>query len=205
MSGNGQKMYSYGQQKNVPQRVFLTNCSGNIIRQNEISVSLAMRHIINIIGPPAVGKTTVIREMQMLLPFYEVLAIDDFRRRVGISTSEQEHTAWNQLWLSILKAEYCFVESNGTSPLLGMMLDRLWRAPGTNILTVALRASPKICRERQQQRSEVGNSELPSSASVGQKWIPISEVSISMSIDTSKHSPAQIAAQLLKQLPADFQ
>ncbi len=164
-----------------------------------------MRHIINLIGPPAAGKSTVIQELKRLLPFYEVLAIDDFRQRLKVTTPEEENTAWNQLWMAALKADYCILESTGTSPQLSMMLDRLWRAPGTNILTVALLASPRTCRQRDTQRLREGHQSFPLlSEPTGQRWKPLSELSVSMSLEADKLPAAQLAALLLDQLPPDF-
>jgi len=164
-----------------------------------------MRHIINLIGPPAAGKSTIIQELKRLLPFYEVLAIDDFRQRLKVTTPEEENTAWNQLWMAALKADYCILESTGTSPQLSMMLDRLWRAPGTNILTVALLASPRTCRQRDTQRLREGHQSFPLlSEPKGQRWKPLSELSVSMSLEADKLPAAQLAALLRDQLPPDF-
>jgi AAA domain len=164
-----------------------------------------MRHIINLIGPPAAGKSTVIQELKTLLPFYDVLAIDDFRRRQEATTPNGEATAWNQLWLAALKSDYCLIESTGTSPHLGMILDRLWRAPGTNIITVAMKATPRIRRQREEQRRWTDYQQPPLyEAPSDRPWRPISGMSISISLDTGKRLPAQTAALLLEQLPADF-
>lgn len=164
-----------------------------------------MRHIINLIGPPAAGKSTVIRELAPLLPFYNVLAIDDFRRQQQGTAPDIETTAWNQLWLEALKSDYCLIESTGTSPNLAMILDRLWRAPGTNIITVALKATPRIRRQHEEQRHWSGYRQPPLyEAPSGRPWRPISGMSISISLDTGKLLPAQIATRLLEQLPADF-
>ncbi len=166
---------------------------------------MAMRHIINLIGPPVSGKSTVIQELKNLLPFYDVLAIDDFRRQQEETTPEREATAWNQLWLAALKSEHCLIENTGTSPHLGMILDRLWRAPGTNIITIALKATPRIRRQREEQRHWSDYQQPPLyEAPSGRPWRPISGMSISISIDTGKLLPAQTAALLLEQLPADF-
>ncbi|WP_428657513.1 AAA family ATPase [Runella sp.] len=164
-----------------------------------------MRHIINLIGPPVSGKSTIIRELKTLLPVYHVLAINDFRRRQEETTPDRETTAWNQLWLEALKSEYCIIESTGTSPHLGMILDRLWRAPGTNILTVALKATPRIRRQREEQRRWSDYQQLPHyEAPSGRPWRPVSGMSIAISVDTGKLLPAQTAALLFEQLPADF-
>ncbi|AEI49655.1 AAA family ATPase [Runella slithyformis] len=164
-----------------------------------------MRHIINLIGPPAAGKSTVIRELKLLLPFYDVLSIDDFRRQQEETTPERENTAWNQLWLEALKSDYCLIESTGTSLNLGMILDRLWRAPGTNIITVALKATLRIRRQREEQRRWSDYRQPPLyEAPSDRPWRPISGMSISISLDTGKRLPTQTAALLLAQLPADF-
>jgi len=164
-----------------------------------------MRHIINIIGPPAAGKSTVIQELKRLLPFYEVLAIDDFCQQLNATTTQEENTAWNQLWMAALKSDYCILESTGTSPQLSMMLDRLWRAPGTNILTVALLASPRTRRQRATQRLHEGHHPFAKlSEPLQQRWKPLSELSVSMSLNADKLPAAQLAALLRDQLPPDF-
>jgi predicted kinase len=161
-----------------------------------------MRHIINLIGPTAVGKSTVIQALNELLPHYEVLAIDEFRRRIGTLTSESESQAWREVWIAALKADCCIIESDGTSPHLSMILERLWRAPGTNILTIALEAPPKVCLKRAQKRSETGYQ--PLSFIINKKWIPLSELSIGLRFTTVNFSPTQIAEDILAQLPVDF-
>ncbi len=165
-----------------------------------------MRHIINLIGPPAAGKSTVIQELKLLLPFYEVLAIDDFCQQLKATTPEEENTAWNQLWMAALQANYCILESTGTSPQLSMILDRLWRAPGSNILTVALLASPRTCRQREAQRLREGYQPLTGlpKPTAGQRWTPLSELSVSLSLEADKLPAAQLAALLSNQLPPDF-
>lgn len=161
-----------------------------------------MRHIINLIGPTAVGKSTVIQALNEHLPHYEVLAIDDFRHRIGAATPEGEAQAWREVWIAALKADCSIIESDGTSPHLSMILERLWRAPGTNILTIALEAPTKVCLKRAQQRSEAGHQPLP--FVMNKKWIPLSELSIGLRFTTTVLSPIQLAEAILAQLPVDF-
>lgn len=163
-----------------------------------------MRHIINLIGPTAVGKSTVIQSLNERLPHYEVFAIDDFRRRIGASTPEGESQAWREVWIAALKADCSIIESDGTSPHLSMLLDRLWRAPGTNILTIALEAPPKVRLKRAQQRIEAGYVLPPLSFTPHKKWLPLSEVSIGLRFTTADLSPTQVAEAILAQLPVDF-
>lgn len=158
-----------------------------------------MRHIINLIGPAAVGKSTVIQALNEQLPHYEVLAIDDFRHRVGASTPAGESQAWREVWIAALKADCSIIESDGTSQHLSMILDRLWRAPGTNILTIVLEAPPKVCLKRAQQRSEV----VVLSPNK-KKWVPLSDLSIGLRFDTVGVSPIQLAEAIVAQLPTDF-
>lgn len=161
-----------------------------------------MRHIINLIGPTAVGKSTVIQALNEHLPHYEVLAIDDFRRRIGAATLEGEAQAWREVWIAALKADCSIIESDGTSPHLSMILERLWRAPGTNILTIALEAPAKVRLKRAQQRSEADHQ--PLSFIMNKKWIPLSELSIGLRFTTVNFSPTQLAEDILGQLPIDF-
>lgn len=163
-----------------------------------------MRHIINLIGPTAVGKSTVIQALNEQLPHYEVLAIDDFRRRIGAFTPEGESQAWREVWIAALKADCSIIESDGMSPHLSMLLDRLWRAPGTNVLTIALEAPAKVCRQRAQQRSEAGYVPSPLSFIVDKKWIPLSEMSIGLRYNATVLSPTQVAEAIVAQLPVDF-
>ncbi len=164
-----------------------------------------MRHIINLIGPTAVGKSTVIQALNEHLLHYEVLAIDDFRRRIGAFTPEGESQAWREVWIAALKADCSIIESNGTSPHLSMILERLWRAPGTNILTIVLEAPAKVCRQRAQHRSQAGYQPPPLSfAPNTKKWIPLSELAIGLRFTTTVLSPAQIAEEILARLPVDF-
>jgi predicted kinase len=163
-----------------------------------------MRHIINLIGPTAVGKSTVIQALNEQLPHYEVLAIDDFRRRIGTFTPEGESQAWREVWIAALKADCSIIESSGTSPHLSMLLDRLWRAPGTNILTIALEAPPKVCLKRAQQRIEAGYVPPPLSFVPEKKWIPLSEVSNGLRFTATGLSPTQLAEAIFAQLPVDF-
>jgi len=170
----------------------------------QLTVALAMRHIINLIGPTAVGKSTVIQALNERLPHYEVFAIDDFRRRVGASTPEGESQAWREVWIAALKADCSIIESDGTSPHLSMLLDRLWRAPGTNILIIALEAPPKVRLKRAQQRIEAGYVPPPLSFTPHKKWIPLSEMSIGLRFTATVLSPTQLAEAIYAELPVDF-
>jgi predicted kinase len=158
-----------------------------------------MRHILNLIGPPAVGKSTVIQSLNEYLPNYEVLDAEDLRLRMNSPEAEAE--AWRKIWIAVLKADDSIIESSGTSPHLHMLLDRLWRAPGTNIFTVALEAPLRICRQRDRER-QVANFEP--SRILDLKWEPLAELAIGLKVNTVGKTPSQVAAELVEKLPSDF-
>ncbi|MFN8343850.1 MAG: AAA family ATPase [Spirosomataceae bacterium] len=159
-----------------------------------------MRHILNVIGPPAVGKSTVIRSLNEYLPDYEVWAIDDIRLQKA--SPEREAEVWREIWVAALKADGTIIESSGTSPHLLLLSDRLWRAPGTHIFTVALEAPLRICRQRDRQRQN-DTGEQPAGVYT-EKWVPLPELAIGLSIRTAGKTPSQTVSEILEKLPPDF-
>ncbi len=100
-----------------------------------------MRHILNLIAPPLVDKALIVQNLNELLPHYELLAIEEFRKKQKRNADEVETNAWRELWLAALQTEYAIVVTEGDSVHLEMMLERLWRAPGTHIFTLTLEPS----------------------------------------------------------------
>jgi len=92
-----------------------------------------MRHIINIIDSSAIAeRKKLVLALKDVLPQYEMLEIGDSQ------THEGEAQLWRQVWILALQADSSIILSSGTSENLQMTLDRLWRAPGTNIVTITL-------------------------------------------------------------------
>ena len=119
-----------------------------------------MRHIVNFVGTSP-QKSIILKELGDLLPHYEVFAIQDFIQKYEIHTPETEEKAWRDVWLAALQADRCIIESSGTSENLQMILDRLWRAPGTNIFTLTCHSAAKLKRMLPRKVAEKLLLELP--------------------------------------------
>jgi hypothetical protein len=119
-----------------------------------------MRHIINFVGASP-QKSIILKELGNLLPHYEVFTIQDFIQKYETHTPETEEKAWRDIWLAALQADHCVIESIGTSDNLQMILDRLWRAPGTNIVTLRCETSAKVKRMLPRKVAEKLLLELP--------------------------------------------
>jgi hypothetical protein len=87
-----------------------------------------MRHIINFIGI-SLYKETVLLALTQLLPNFVVFRLENL-------APEQEANEWRKVWLESLQEDACILYSDGNSEHLSLLLDRLWRAPGTNIFTL---------------------------------------------------------------------
>jgi hypothetical protein len=87
-----------------------------------------MRHIINFIGI-SLYKETVLLALTQLLPHFVVFRLENL-------APEQEANEWRKVWLESLQEDACILYSDGNSEHLSLLLDRLWRAPGTNIFTL---------------------------------------------------------------------
>lgn len=107
-----------------------------------------MRHIINLIVPSYFSeRSTIILQLKDLLSQYKMLDIADFQRQFKEVASEGESEAWRTLWIAALQADQSMIVSCGASENLQMVLDRLWRAPGTNIVTVIVENHKKSTKE----------------------------------------------------------
>ncbi len=158
------------------------------------------KYIINIIGPTAVGKTTVIKELLDYLPQYEVLAIDDFRRKYDSSTAFGEFKAWSALAQRIHECPYIIMETSGTSQNLAQVLRELHANYHVVMFTVRLDA-PHLTRQlRKVERLNDGYTEPP------MYFHPIYDdtrdvvVATNVVIHTTK-SPLECAGQIMDRLP----
>ncbi|MCP1384427.1 AAA family ATPase [Runella salmonicolor] len=108
------------------------------------------KFIINIVGPRATGKTTVIKELLEYLPQYEVLAIDDFRLKYGSNTPMKEFNAWMELSNRINECRYIILETSGTSQNLREVYQYLKFYYELEVFTVYLEAplNERIRRQR---------------------------------------------------------
>ncbi len=67
--------------------------------------------------------------LTQLLPHFVVFRLENL-------APEQEANEWRKVWLESLQEDACILYSDGNSEHLSLLLDRLWRAPGTNIFTL---------------------------------------------------------------------
>ncbi|MCA0234137.1 MAG: hypothetical protein LCH91_27010 [Bacteroidetes bacterium] len=105
-----------------------------------------MRHIINFIGISSYKETVLLALMQ-LLPHFVLFRLENL-------PPEQEADEWRKTWIASLEADACILYSDGNSEHLSLLLDRLWRAPGTNIFTLDM--------------AELEEDDLTSSSSINQ-------------------------------------
>ena len=99
-----------------------------------------------IFGNVGSGKTTIVNKLVELYPF-EIIAIDDFRRKYGNGTMEKEVVARDNFLLAVSKQENQFVECLG----VGIVADKLFELLSvTNemIVCIVVNASKNVCLSR---------------------------------------------------------
>ena len=158
-----------------------------------------MRYIINIMGPMAVGKSTVIGELKDYLPHYEVLAIDDYRRHYSDGTPEGEMKAWGEMYLAAARIDRIIVESSGTSHNLKLLIESLTGA----VIHVELNANVLIRTKRKEEREAAGYQKPP--IYFDTIWF-IERPTVYrdvLGIYTDK-PPYEVAAEIIESLPGGF-
>lgn len=161
------------------------------------------RYIINIMGPQAVGKSTVIEELKEYLPRFEVFSIDDFRRNFNSSTPNGEMNAWYQLFRHANSKYRIILESSGTSLNLAQVIAGL-NTLELEIISVSLMASDDTRLIRKKQRDAYGYQNPP------MYFLPNFEFSKefilppNLVIDTEKKQPFEVAAEIIEFLPYEF-
>lgn len=165
---------------------------------------LGMRYLINIIGPQAVGKTTVIEELRDYLPIYSVLAIDDFRKRFDSSTPMGEMQAWAELLRRANSNTRVIIESSGTSNNLLHVIGGISTWDDVKMFNIELTANPTVTEKRKQQRQWQGYLSPTLYFDAGTPFFRQAVIPVMASINTEKEQPYEIAAHIIDLLPAEF-
>lgn len=161
------------------------------------------RYIINIMGPQAVGKSTVIEELKEYLPQFEVFGIDDFRRKENSPTPNGEMEAWYQLFRQANSKRHIVLESSGTSMNLAQVISGL-NTLELEIISVLLTASTTTRLVRKEQREAKGYQNppmyfIPTFESTNGYVLPATII-----INTEKKQPFEVAAEIVEFLPGEF-
>lgn len=161
------------------------------------------RYIINIMGPMAVGKSTVIGELQEYLPQYKVFAIDEFRRKFSNGTPEGDANAWYQMYRHANSCQYIITESSGTSYNLCELIRALNNCD-LQIITIALSASKEVRWERKQERQRAGYKNPPMYflGDVGFEGSLVLPATFKLNTETIQ--PYEVASEIVESLPSDF-
>jgi predicted kinase len=111
-----------------------------------------------IFGNLASGKSYLAEQIQIATPIFEYLAVDDFRRKIGDGTMEQEKIAKNNFLNSIKRNCSQLIEATGLGDTGIKIADKL---KNTNEIKniVILKTPLEICLERLKCR--VGNVPYP--------------------------------------------
>jgi broad-specificity NMP kinase len=101
---------------------------------------------ILVFGNVGSGKTTLINRLRKSVPF-EVIAIDDFRRKVGDGSKKAETEARKEFFSSVKENKDQFIECIG----VGMVADELFELLSEHsetIICITLYAPKEICKNR---------------------------------------------------------
>jgi adenylate kinase family enzyme len=104
-----------------------------------------------IFGNVGSGKTTLIKKLNDIFPF-EVISIDDFRRKFGDGSKEKELAARQYFLLAVKEKENQFIECLG----VGMVADKLFELLGLTdeiIICIVLISSNDTCLSRLPNRN----------------------------------------------------
>ena len=107
-----------------------------------------MTLIINLIGPPAAGKSTFAAKYILEHPEYRYCTIDEYR-----ITYKDEHLAWRAFANDIRNADPVIMESVGLSWRLADMFNTE-EARHRSICTIAFIGTPEILHERLTSRQK---------------------------------------------------
>lgn len=113
--------------------------------------------IINIIGLPAVGKSTLGRRLQSAFPDFVRLDIDDYRRAINTTTPRLEAEAWTRMLSDAKKYEHVIIESTGMSHNTSMVLSVLAR----KVVSIHLQADEATRTQRLATRKAAGYVPVP--------------------------------------------
>lgn len=162
-----------------------------------------MRYLINIIGPQAVGKSTVIEELKEYLPDYRILAIDDFRRQYDSSTPEGEMRAWAEL-LRWCGGKKIIIESSGTSNNLLHVIGGMSAFGSIKVCTVLLEANVMVLNRRLIERNKKGY--IAPKLYFDATYLPYRDavVPVTIKLHTDTEQPYEVAAQIYDLLPSEF-
>ncbi|MBB3842186.1 adenylate kinase family enzyme [Runella defluvii] len=157
------------------------------------------RYIINIMGPQAVGKSTVIEELKDYLPTYSSLSIDWFRHMYSDGTPNGEMKAWYELYVAASCEEYIILESSGTSNNLKILIESL----ECEVVHVLLDAGMLTVQLRYDEREKMGYKAPPMyfRRNILFDWPLVFPNSI---IINTEKPPYQAAAEIVESLPSEF-
>jgi hypothetical protein len=161
------------------------------------------RYILNIVGPVAVGKSSVIEELKEYLPQYQVFGIDAYRKQYSNGTPEGDTNAWFEMFRHANGCKYIIVESTGTSYNLMQFISGLNNCE-LEICTVSLSASAATRGERKEERERAGYENPPmyfvgDVAYNGNLVLPAN-----LHYDTETMQPYEIAIEVVAMLEGEF-
>lgn len=91
------------------------------------------------------GKSFAIAKMKRLFPHYDVISIDDMRRRYGDGSLEGEELARNMFVGEAVKAKDAFIETTGVGWAAFFLLEEL---KPRSFIIIYVAEGPDICIER---------------------------------------------------------
>ena len=100
---------------------------------------------IFVVGNINVGKTYVVDKLKSIFSNYTVISIDEYRRKYGDGSFQQELHSRDKFVEDILKSENCIVEYSGGKTITDMFIDDL---PNNSFLVLEVNESVDVCLER---------------------------------------------------------
>lgn len=160
------------------------------------------RYIINIMGPMAVGKTTVIRELLAYLPQYRTALIDNYRRDFSDGTPQGESLAWIEMLRYTEQVEFLIIESSGTSININSLISVL----NSHTINIYLSAHVYVRTDRKQKREVQGYQNPPMYFESSVEWYferPL-VLKPDITFNTNEKQPYEVAAEIMEALPSEF-
>lgn len=108
--------------------------------------------IVNLIGPPGVGKSTFGSRFVLEHPYYSYCSIDNYRISTWneeSSVEQNDQKAWQMFYYGIYYAKDCLIESVGLDHRLEKIFNKLYQRPR---FTVAFLGEGKDIEQRLRER-----------------------------------------------------
>lgn len=160
-----------------------------------------MRYLINIIGPQAVGKTTILKELMSYLPHYYAVTIDDYRRNFSDGTPQGEMRAWIEMLKYTQGIQWLIIESSGTSNNTKDLVFAL----NAHVFNVHLTADISVRTQRKAERESEGYRNPPLYFEMAEGYFERQlTIDPDITINTENEQPYEIAARIIDLLPSEF-